>query len=108
MIFYLKIRRQTRYKRKEKLVPYKTVIRSREMRLRGEDDDEHRVGMADDVLGRRVHRHVDPVLEGLVVERRAPGVVVDHHGAARVRGRGDGRDVLHLEDRKSTRLNSSH
>jgi hypothetical protein len=61
------------------------------------DGAEDRVSMADDVLGRRLDRYVDAVLERFEVERARPGVVHQQpqvlvSGNARNRG-----DVLHLE-----------
>ena len=50
--------------------------------LVGGDGAQHRVGMADDVLGRGLDRDVDAVRERLEVERARPGVVHHHQGAA--------------------------
>ena len=65
-------------------------------RIRG-DGAEHRVGMADDVLGRRLNRHVDAVLERPEVERARPGVVHQQPQLALGGDARDRRDVLHLE-----------
>ena len=69
-----------------------------------DDDAEHRVGMADDVLRGRVHHGIDAVPQRLEVQRRAPGVVHHHHGAVGVRGFDDGGNVLHLEGQRPRRL----
>ena len=69
--------------------------------LVGDDSAEHRVGMAADVFGRGVDRHVDAVLERAEQVGRAPGVVHQHLGAVAVRHRGDRRDVLHLEGQRA-------
>ena len=60
--------------------------------------------MADDVLGAGIDRDVDAVIERLEEQRRGPGVVHDHPRAALVRGRRDGRDVLHLEGERARRF----
>ena len=72
--------------------------------LAAHDHAQHGVGVADDILGRRLDRHVDPVREGLEVERRGPGVVEQHHQAGAVGGGGDGGHVLDLEGDRAGRL----
>ena len=67
------------------------------MGLAGDDQAHHCVGVADDVLGARVDHDVDPVLDGIEVKRRRPGVVAQHHQARLVRRLGDGGHVLNLE-----------
>ena len=61
------------------------------------DRAKQEVRVPGDELGQRLDLDVDAVLEGPEVERRRPGVVQDHDGAARA-GRGrDRRDILNLE-----------
>ena len=61
------------------------------------DRAQQEVRVAGDELGQRLDLDVDAVLEGPEVERRRPGVVQDHDGAARAGRGGDRRDVLDLE-----------
>ena len=42
-----------------------------------------------------------------MIQRRRPGVVVDHQRAARMRDRGDGRDVGHFEGLRAGRLDQN-
>ena len=72
--------------------------------LPGRDGAHHHVGMADDVFRRRLDRNVDAVLERLVEDAGAPGVVDDHDRARRVRRFGDGRHVGHFEGEGARRL----
>src|SRR3712207_7453613 len=81
------------------LFPYTTLFRSR-----AHED----VGVAADILGQRLQREVDAVLQRPQQEARAPGVVERREDPALAGEGGDAGHVLHLEDRKSTRLNSSH
>ena len=67
------------------------------------DDDAHeQVGVACDVLGGRVHDHVDAMVERLEIERRRPGVVDDARHAVPAAG-GDAGHVRHFE-RVRTRI----
>ncbi len=72
--------------------------------LGGDDGAEHHVGMADDVFGGGVDRHVDAVLKRRKQPRRGPGVVHQHRGAAVVRYRRNRRHVLHLEGQRARRF----
>ena len=65
---------------------------------------EHDVGVAADIFGAGLDRQVDAFVEGAEIQRRAPGVVGQHHGALVVGDLGDGRDVLHLEALRARRL----
>ena len=70
----------------------------------GGDEAEQQIGMAGEILGARLHRHVDAVRVRRKEQRRRPGVVGDDAGAARVRGCGDRRDVLHLQRLRARRF----
>ena len=65
---------------------------------------QHRIRMTDDVLGRRLDRDVDAVLEGVEEHAAGPGVVHQHDAALLVSFRGDRRDVLDLEGAGARRL----
>ena len=66
------------------------------------------VGVAADVLGRRVQRDVDAVRQRLEVERRRPRVVDDAEGVVPARDRREPRHVLHLEGQRARRLQEEH
>ena len=69
------------------------------------DDGAHQhVGVAGDVLRRRVHDQVDTPLERLLQDRRREGVVDDHVGACLVRRLRDRRHVGDLHRRVGRRL----
>ena len=68
------------------------------------DRAQQEVGVAGDELGQRLDLHVHAVLERPEVERRGPGVVQHHEGAASARGRGDRGNVLDLERLRSRGL----
>ena len=62
------------------------------------------VGMAAQILGARMQRNVDAVVEGAKIQRRRPGIV-EHAPARRaMRDRGDRRNVLNLEGQRARRL----
>ena len=63
----------------------------------GRHGTEHRIGMTDDVFGRRLDRDVGTKRQRLAVERRRPCVVGDDPDVFRVGRRCDCRNVLHLE-----------
>ena len=72
--------------------------------LVGDDQSHHHVGMARDVLGRRVYGDVHAPLERAEVIRRTPSVVREHGYAARARHCRDRRNVLHLEGQRARRF----
>ena len=64
--------------------------------------------MAADVLGQGLGAEVDPVRQRLEQQARPVGVVDEGQDAAAARGRGDGRDVLHLEGQGAGALEHDH
>ena len=70
----------------------------------GRDRAEHDVGMAADIFGRGLHADVDALIQRAVIQRRRPGVVVDHERAARMRNRSDRGNVGHFEGLRAGRL----
>ena len=55
------------------------------------------VRVADDVFGRRLNRHINPVFKRLEVQGGGPGIVEQHKGACRMGRRADCGQVRHLE-----------
>src|SRR3546814_20367402 len=90
--FFLMIRRPPRSTRTDTLFPYSTLFRSQVVG----DEDERQLELLLEVL-----QQVDDLRLDRDVERR-DRLVADHHLGAAGKGAGD------AEDRKSTRLNSSH
>ena len=80
------------------------LLQARPGPLAGGHRAEHRVGMADQILGAGLHRQVDAVADGIEEAGRRPGVVHDHQRVMRMGDPGDGRDVLHLEGEGARRL----
>ena len=60
--------------------------------------------MSADIFAAGLDREIDAFFEGAEVKRRRPGVVQHHQRAARMRGRGDRRHVLHLERQRAGRF----
>lgn len=60
------------------------------------DDAHHGVGMADEILRRRLDRDIATMGEGLEIVAGAPGVVDHGNGTLGMGGGGDGGNVLHL------------
>ena len=71
---------------------------------RGGDHPDHQVRMPREVLGARLDRDVDTMLEGPEEHRRRPGIVHRDQGAAIVGGLRDRGHVLHLERERAGRL----
>ena len=64
--------------------------------------------MADDVLGRRVQRHIDAQSKGIPPQRRGPGAVGHQQRALGV-GRGrQGWHVMHFKGQRARRLDEHH
>ncbi len=61
------------------------------------DRTQHRIGVADDVFGRRLDRHVGAKRKGLAQKRARPGVVGKNEQILFAGDLGDRRNVLHLE-----------
>ena len=79
-----------------------------DMGLGGGDRAQHRVRMADDVLGAGLDRDIRPQRERLAEERRGPGVVDDQHRTALVSGGGECRKILDLEGDRARRFADHH
>ena len=80
------------------------VLQARDGVAIGRDRAEHHVGMAAEIFGAGLDRQIDAVIERAEIERRRPGIVHQHQRAFGVRGRGDRRDVLHLEAQRAGRF----
>ncbi len=75
-----------------------------EMLLADREHPHHDIGMAHQVLGRRLNGNIDAMLERLEIKRRRPGIVQHHHRAGGMGGGGDRRDVLHFEGQRARRF----
>ena len=90
------------------LEPIAKSVEGRAQALRpflvGGDEAEQQIGMAGEIFGAGLDREIAAALMRREEERRRPGVVEDDADAPRMRGRGDGGNVLHLHALRAGRL----
>jgi hypothetical protein len=80
----------------------------RQLRIRRDQRPADDVGMAVQILGRRMHDDIGPQREGLLTERCGEGVVDDQQNVPRFGERRQGGDICQLHHRIGGGLDPQH